>query len=308
MAKAQVSVPAKVTAPAAPEEQHRPRLGRGLAALIGDSGHESDSVVRARGQKRVPIEFLRRNPLNPRTYFDEDDLADLTASVREKGIIQPILVRTMPGEADAYEIIAGERRWRAAQGAGLHDVPVVTIEADDKAALEIAIIENVQRSNLNAMEEAEGYERLSAEFGYTQGDLARVIGKSRPYVTNTIRLLKLPQESRALLASGLITAGHARALLNCDDPDALAKRVVQRNLSVRAVEEMVRAQHDAKDAASATSRPRREKDPDTRALEKRLADRVGLAIDIKPKGDGGEVKLKYESLEQLDKLVALLGA
>ncbi len=306
MAKAQ-GMPAK-TLVAASEEAPRPRLGRGLAALLGDSGHESESVVRARGQKRIPIEFLRRNPLNPRTHFDEDDLADLTASVREKGIIQPILVRTMPGEADAYEIIAGERRWRAAQGAGLHDVPVVTIEADDKAALEIAIIENVQRANLNAMEEAEGYEKLSAEFGYTQGDLARVIGKSRPYVANTIRLLKLPTDTRALLASGQISAGHARALLNCDDPDALARRVVQRNLSVRAVEEMVRAQHDAKDAASATPRPRREKDPDTRALEKRLADRVGLAIDIKPKGDGGEVKLKYESLEQLDKLVALLGA
>ena len=306
MAKSQ-GMPTKTLA-AAPEEAPRPRLGRGLAALLGDSGHESDSVVRARGQKRIPIEFLRRNPLNPRTHFDEDDLADLTASVREKGIIQPILVRTMQGEADAYEIIAGERRWRAAQGAGLHDVPVVTIEADDKAALEIAIIENVQRANLNAMEEAEGYEKLSAEFGYTQGDLARVIGKSRPYVANTIRLLKLPTDTRALLASGQISAGHARALLNCDDPDALARRVVQRNLSVRAVEEMVRAQHDAKDAASATPRPRREKDPDTRALEKRLADRVGLAIDIKPKGDGGEVKLKYESLEQLDKLVALLGA
>lgn len=308
MAKTQKAEKMPVPAPVAvPERANQPRLGRGLAALLGDSGHESETVVRARGQKRVPIEFLRRNPQNPRTNFDEDDLADLTASVREKGIIQPILVRTMPGEADAYEIIAGERRWRAAQGAGLHEVPIVTIEADDKAALEIAIIENVQRSNLNAMEEAEGYERLSAEFGYTQGDLARVIGKSRPYVTNTIRLLKLPEASRALLATGQISAGHARALLNCDDPDALAKRIVDRNLSVRAVEEIVRAQHDTKDAAPA-KRPAREKDADTRALEKRLSDRVGLAIDIKPKGDGGEVKLKYESLEQLDKLVALLGA
>ena len=308
MAKAQAKVPAAKPLVAVQTDEPRPRLGRGLAALIGDSGHESDSVVRARGQKRIPIEFLRRNPLNPRTHFDEDDLADLTASVREKGIIQPILVRTMPGEADAYEIIAGERRWRAAQGAGLHDVPVFTIEADDKAALEIAIIENVQRANLNAMEEAEGYEKLSAEFGYTQGDLARVIGKSRPYVANTIRLLKLPEVSRGLLATGQITAGHARALLNCDDPDALAKRIVDRNLSVRAVEEIVRAQHDAKDAGPSTPRAKREKDPDTRALEKRLADRIGLTIDIKPKGDGGEVKLRYESLEQLDRLVALLGA
>ena len=288
-------------------EEHRPRLGRGLAALIGETGHESDTVVRARGQKRIPIEFLRANPLNPRTHFDEDDLADLTASIREKGIIQPILVRTVPGSADNYEIIAGERRWRAAQSAGLHDVPVVALEADDKQALEIAIVENVQRSNLNAMEEAEGYERLASEFGYTQGDLARVIGKSRPYVANTIRLLKLPPDTRALLATAQITAGHARALLNCDDPDALARRIVERNLSVRAVEEIVRAQADARDT-SKPSRPRAEKDADTRALEKRIADRIGLAIDIKPKGGGGEMKLRYESLEQLDRLVALLGA
>jgi len=289
-------------------EEARPRLGRGLAALIGDSGHESDAMVRARGQKRIPIEFLRANPLNPRTYFDEDDLAELTDSIREKGIIQPILVRTVPGTADTYEIIAGERRWRAAQRAGLHDVPVVTIEADDKQALEIAIIENVQRSNLNAMEEAEGYERLSNEFGYTQGDLARVIGKSRPYVANTIRLLKLPSDTRTLLTRGAITAGHARALLNANDPDALAKRIVQRNLSVRAVEDIVKAEAEARDYTAPTPRPRRDKDADTRALEKRIADRIGLSIDINHKGEGGEVKLKYESLEQLDKLVALLSA
>ena len=292
---------------AAPAEEHRPRLGRGLAALIGETGHESDTLVRARGQKRVPIEFLRANPLNPRTHFDEDDLADLTASIREKGIIQPILVRTIPGSADTYEIIAGERRWRAAQSAGLHDVPVVALEADDKQALEIAIIENVQRTNLNAMEEAEGYERLAGEFGYTQGDLARVIGKSRPYVANTIRLLKLPPDTRVLLANGQITAGHARALLNCDDPDALAKRIVERNLSVRAVEEIVRAQADARDTVKAP-RAVAEKDADTRALERRIAERTGLAIDIKHKGDAGEVKLRYDSLEQLDRLLALIGA
>ncbi len=288
--------------------EDRPRLGRGLAALIGESGHESEAMVRARGQKRIPIEFLRANPFNPRTQFDEDDLADLTASIREKGIIQPILVRTVPGTADAYEIIAGERRWRAAQRVGLHDVPVVTIEADDKQALEIAIIENVQRSNLNAMEEAEGYERLSKEFGYTQGDLARVIGKSRPYVNNTIRLLKLPAAARALVTTGQISAGHGRALLNAKDIDALAKRIVQRNLSVRAVEEIVRVEADGEDFTAPTPRPRRAKDADTLALEKRIADRIGLAIDIKHKGDGGEVKLRYESLEQLDRLVALLGA
>ncbi len=195
------------------QEETRSRLGRGLAALIGDSGEEGAALVRARGQKRVPIEFLRANPRNPRTIFDEADLEELTASIREKGIIQPILVRTVPGTADAYEIIAGERRWRAAQRAGLHDVPIVTIEADDKQALEIAIIENVQRSDLNALEEALGYERLGAEFGYSQGDLARVIGKSRPHVANTMRLLKLPDRARGLLSTGRLSAGHARALL-----------------------------------------------------------------------------------------------
>lgn len=287
--------------------EKRPALGKGLSALIPDA---TDAITTPRASLEVDIDLLEPNHYQPRGPMDDAKLEELSRSIESNGVIQPIIVQRIRSESsgrERYQIIAGERRWRAAQGAGLHEVPIVTIEADDKAALEIAIIENVQRSNLNAMEEAEGYERLSAEFGYTQGDLARVIGKSRPYVTNTIRLLKLPEASRALLATGQISAGHARALLNCDDPDALAKRIVDRNLSVRAVEEIVRAQHDTKDAAPA-KRPAREKDADTRALEKRLSDRVGLAIDIKPKGDGGEVKLKYESLEQLDRLVALLGA
>ena len=288
-------------------EEPRSRLGRGLAALIGDSGNETDAVVRARGQKRVPIEFLRRSPHNPRTIFDEDDLAELTASIREKGIIQPILVRTVPGTADAYEIIAGERRWRAAQKAELHDVPIVLIEADDKQALEIAIIENVQRSNLNALEEAQGYERLSHDFGYSQSDLARVIGKSRPHVNNTMRLLKLPPDTRQLISSGQISAGHGRALLNAEDPNALAGRIISRNLSVRAVEEIIKRQGDARNFTVPEPRARREKDADTRALEKRIADKLGLAIDIRHQGDGGEVRLKYDNLEQLDELVTRLG-
>ena len=290
-------------------DETRSRLGRGLAALIGDSGGEAEAVVRVRGQKRVPTEFLRANPRNPRTLFDEADLAELTDSVREKGIIQPILVRTVPGVADAYEIIAGERRWRAAQRAGLADVPVVTVEADDRQALEIAIIENVQRTNLNALEEAEGYERLGAEFGYSQGDLAKVIGKSRPHVANTMRLLKLPERTRAMLSAGQITAGHARALCNADDPDAFADRVVARALSVRATEEMIaRARAQAEKATGLVKPGRRAKHADTVALERRLAARVGLAVDIAHKGEGGEVRLKYASLGELDKIVALLGA
>ncbi len=288
-------------------EEPRSRLGRGLAALIGDSGNETDAVVRARGQKRVPTEFLRANPRNPRTTFDEADLDDLTASVREKGIIQPILVRGVPGTADAYEIIAGERRWRAAQRAALSDVPIVTIEADDKQALEIAIIENVQRTNLNALEEAQGYERLGAEFGYSQGDLAKVIGKSRPHVNNTLRLLKLPAPSRALLASGQISAGHARALLGAADPDALARQIVDKGLSVRAVEAFVKKEVEARERPAPPNKASRvKKDASTLALEERIAARVGLVVAIKQKDGAGEVKLRYANASELEKLVALL--
>jgi ParB family chromosome partitioning protein len=289
------------------EEPARQRLGRGLAALIGDSGTETDAIVRSRGQKRVPIEFLKQSTFNPRTMFDEGELAELADSIREKGIIQPILVRTKPGVADTYEIIAGERRWRAAMMAGLHDVPVFTIEADDRQALEIAIIENVQRTNLNVLEEAQGYERLSEEFGYSQGDLARVIGKSRPHVNNTLRLLKLPADTRYLLSSGQISAGHARALLNAEDPNSLSQRIVQRGLSVRAVEDIVKREVEAREFGPPPQRVMREKDADTRALERRISDQLGLAVDIKHYGDSGEMRLKYTSLEQLDRLVAILG-
>ena len=289
-------------------DEVRSRLGRGLAALIGDSGTEVEAFTRVRGQKRVPIEFLRPNPKNPRQSFDEEDLAELTASIREKGIIQPILVRTVPGTADAYEIIAGERRWRAAQRAELHDVPIVTIEADDRQALEIAIIENVQRTNLNAVEEAEGYERLGVEYEYTHADLAKVIGKSRSHVANTLRLLKLPPRTRELLGGGHISAGHARALCASEQSDAIAEKVVAKGLSVRAVEDLVRREQEMRERAEGFARiARREKDADTKALERRLTDKVGLAIDIRHKGEAGEVRLKYTSLEQLDRVVALLG-
>ncbi len=289
-------------------DEVRSRLGRGLAALIGDSGTEAEAFTRVRGQKRVPIEFLRPNPRNPRQSFDEADLEELTASIREKGIIQPILVRTVPGTADAYEIVAGERRWRAAQRAALHDVPIVTIEADDKQALEIAIIENVQRTNLNAVEEAEGYERLGSDYGYTPNDLAKVIGKSRSHVANTLRLLKLPPRTRELLGAGAISAGHARALCQSEQSDIIAERIVAKGLSVRAVEDLVRREQEAREQAEGFARvARREKDADTKALERRLTDKVGLAVDIRHKGEGGEVRLTYASLEQLDRVVALLG-
>ncbi|OAI27975.1 chromosome partitioning protein ParB [Methylosinus sp. R-45379] len=283
------------------EEATRRRLGRGLAALIGDAGEEAPAVERARGQRRAPIEFLRPNPRNPRVAFHEDDLADLAASIREKGIIQPIVVRTVPGVADAYEIIAGERRWRAAQLASLADVPIIVHEADDREALELAIIENVQRADLNAIEEARGYERLGKEFGYSQSDLAKIIGKSRSHVANTLRLLNLPEASRRLVTEGAISAGHARALLALDNPDSVARRVVEEGLTVRDVERLAQEDSGAKLETKAR-KPRVEKDADTVAMEKLLTDALGLYVSIHHSGESGELRIRYTTLEQLDGL------
>lgn len=292
------------------EEQGRSRLGRGLAALIGDVGEEIGAIERARGQRRVPVEFLRPSARNPRRSFTEADLEDLTASIRDRGILQPIIVRSIPGMLDAYEIIAGERRWRAAQRAELHDVPVILVEADDREALEIAIVENVQRSDLNAIEEAAGYERLIAEFGYTQNDLARVIGKSRSHVANTLRLSKLPEPVRAMVSEGAVSAGHARALLSVSDPEFMAKKIVAEGLSVRDIERIVQdeARGETKSAVPA-AKPRPEKDPDTRALEKALEEALGLSVSIGHRASGsGEVKIGYKTLEQLDALCRRLKA
>ncbi len=280
------------------EEPTRSRLGRGLAALIGDVGEAAIPAERSRGQRRVPTEFLRPNPRNPRRTFIEADLDDLVNSVREKGIIQPILVRNIPGMDDVFEIIAGERRWRAAQRASLHDVPIIIVEAGDKEALEIAIIENVQRSDLNALEEALGYEQLIAEYGYSQNDLSKIIGKSRSHIANTIRLARLPESVKAMLANGELTAGHGRALLSVKDPEALARRIVERGMTVRDVERIAN-EDDKTEKAPQVSR-RREKDPDTRALEKAIEDVLGLSVSITHGSRGGELKIKYRTLEQLD--------
>ena len=282
------------------EEPSRSRLGRGLAALIGDVGEEVAVVERARGQRRVPIEFLRPNPRNPRKSFGEQDLEDLANSIREKGIIQPILVRTVPGLADVYEIIAGERRWRAAQRAGLHDVPVLLVEAGDREALEIAIIENVQRSDLNPLEEAMGYEQLIAEFNYAQADLGKVIGKSRSHVANTLRLLKLPDSVKAMMQAGQLTAGHARALLSVPDPEAAARRIVEKGLNVRDVERMAQDAQPEAVPAGATKAARPDKDPDTKALEKALEDVLGMGVVIQHGRRGGELRIRYRSLDQLE--------
>ena len=285
------------------EEQGRSRLGRGLAALIGDVGEEIGAIERARGQRRVPVEFLRPSARNPRRNFVEEDLEDLTTSIRERGILQPIIVRSIPGMMDAYEIIAGERRWRAAQRAELHDVPVILVEADDREALEIAIVENVQRTDLNAIEEAAGYERLIAEFGYTQNDLARVIGKSRSHVANTLRLSKLPEPVRKLVSEGAVSAGHARALLSVSDPEFMAQKIIDDGLSVRDIERIVQEEARGETKSAVSSKPKPVKDPDTRALEKALEEALGLSVSIGHKANGsGEVKIGYRTLEQLDAL------
>lgn len=276
------------------------RLGRGLAALIGDVESEMRTAQPARPPRQVPIELIVPNPRNPRRSYAEGDLADLAASIREKGIVQPILVRPVDG-TERYEIVAGERRWRAAQRAGLHEVPVVVHHIDDGEALEIAIIENVQRADLNPLEEAAGYQQLIDEFGYTQERLASIIGKSRSHVANTLRLLKLPDTVQSYLRNGRLSAGHARTLVGHDDPEALARAMVERGLTVR-------------DAEALARRPRRkagggrpEKDADTRSVEKRLADTLGLAVEIRHNLDGtGELRIRYRDVYQLDGVIRKL--
>lgn len=291
------------------EEQGRSRLGRGLAALIGDVGEEIGAIERARGQRRVPVEFLRPNARNPRKAFDEAELEDLAASVRERGILQPIIVRSIPGMVDAYEIIAGERRWRAAQRAELHEVPVILVEANDREALEIAIVENVQRADLNPMEEAAGYERLIAEFDYTQNDLAKVIGKSRSHVANTLRLSKLPEPVKRMVGDGSVSAGHARALLAVSDPEQIAKRIIEQGLTVRDIERLGQDEARSENKPVRAAAPKPEKDPDTRAVEKALEEALGLGVSIQHRAHGGgELKISYKTLEQLDALCRRLKA
>ena len=276
----------------------RNRLGRGLAALIGDvdSPAAEPASDHGRGQRRLPVAFLRPNPRNPRKSFGAADLDDLTASVREKGVVQPILVRPVEGAVDSYEIVAGERRWRAAQKAGLHEVPVVVRDLSDKEALELAIVENVQRQDLNALEEAIGYQQLIDGYAYSQSALAEVIGKSRSHIANTLRLLKLPEEVQVYLREGKLTAGHARALVTLDDPVAAARRIVEAGLNVRDVEALGESAGRRKTAGG--KKPT--KDADTRALEKSLTDRIGLAVTIDHKSNGGRVTVTYKTLEQLD--------
>ncbi|MDZ5697419.1 ParB/RepB/Spo0J family partition protein [Chelativorans sp. M5D2P16] len=286
------------------EDPSRKRLGRGLAALIGEMdkpASEEQETVRA--DRFVPIEFISPNPRNPRRNFAETDLADLAQSIREHGIVQPVVVRPSPAEG-RFEIIAGERRWRAAQRAGLTEIPVIVRDVDDKAALELAIVENVQRSDLNPLEEARGYQQLMDDHNYTQADLGQVIGKSRSHVANTLRLLRLPPAVSDLIVDGSLTAGHARTLVNVEDPAGLAKRIVEQGLSVRQAESLAGAPEQAEKGGGSSGR--KEKDADTLSLERLLSDHTGLKVTINHKEKGGELRIAYRTLEQLDELCRLL--
>ncbi|GAA6200703.1 ParB/RepB/Spo0J family partition protein [Aquicoccus sp. SU-CL01552] len=295
------------------EKKNKPRgLGRGLSALMADVSTDPAPTAEQslrRADTQVPIEQVKPNPNQPRRTFDAEDLADLAASVREKGILQPLIVR--PAVGGGYEIVAGERRWRAAQTAQLHEVPVLIRDLDDTEVLEIAIIENIQRADLNAMEEASGYRQLMDRFGHTQEKLAEALGKSRSHIANLLRLLTLPEDVQDLVKDGALSAGHARALITSENPSALAKSVVRDGLSVRATEALAKKQNGGEgDTEVPKPAPKRamEKDADTKALEGDLSAVLGMkvAIDHKPGGEAGIVTIRYETLDQLDDLCGRL--
>ena len=289
--------------PKRPDETRHRGLGRGLSALIGEEAPVKPPAGPAgqppRGQVRtLPVAFLRANPFQPRKHFDKAELDELATSIREKGLLQPILVRPAGGSADTYEIVAGERRWRAAQLAQLHDVPVVIRELDDGEALELAIVENVQRSDLNAIEEGAAYRDLMDRFGYTQERLAEEIGKSRSHIANTLRLIRLPESVQALVREGKLSAGHARTLIGAANPEALARQIIARELNVRQAEQR---------SKSKSPRPTPRKDVDTKALEASLSNMLGLKVEILHKGStGGEIRVAYKTLEQLDDVIQRL--
>ncbi len=281
------------------DEAARPRLGRGLAALIGDFPEETREAS-DRPIQKVSIEFLRPNPRNPRRHFPEAELDELASSIRMRGIIQPIVVRAVQGVPGTYEIVAGERRWRAAQKAGHTEVPIVVVNISDGTALEYAILENVQRSDLNPIEEATGYERLMREYSHTQRDLAEIVGKSRSHLANTLRLLQLSPAIQERITLGEITAGHARALLSVRDPEGVARRIVAEGLSVREVEALAAAEAQAGEAPR-QGRPRNVAtvNSELRSLEQRLASALGFGVAVKAKPSGeGEIRIRYGNAEE----------
>jgi ParB family transcriptional regulator, chromosome partitioning protein len=282
------------------------RLGRGLASLIGETP-QADPRLPAHGEQRLlSIDQLHPSGHNPRKSFDDLELVDLTDSIRQKGLLQPIIARPdrMRG---GFEIVAGERRWRAAQKASLHNVPVIVRELSDAEAAEFALIENVQRTDLNPIEEATGYSELIERFGYTQEQVAEAVGKSRSHLANTLRLLRLPASVQALLQDGRLTSGHARALIGRDDAEALSRRIVEEDLNVRAVEALVQGEERVGGSAKPGRRGGDDKDADARAFEKDLSDSLGLKVEIKPgSGESGTLSIKYGNFDQLDYIRARL--
>jgi len=292
------------------EKTQRGNLGRGLAALFGDEEEGVVELDQRRSAKDVPIEQIHPNANQPRRHFTEDALEELSESIRSNGVLQPILVRDHGERPGEYEIVAGERRWRAAQRAQLHQVPVVIREIDDGQALELALVENLQREDLMALEEADAYHRLMETFGYTQEALAKDLGKSRSHIANTLRLRALPDAVKALLEVGELRAGHARALLSADEPETLARQIVKKRLSVRQVERLIQ-QQKLRQGAKARSpksmpKPGIEKDPDTIALERDLSDMLGLKVTIDFQNEGGALTIRYKTLEQLDDVLRRL--
>lgn len=299
-----------------PLPANKNRLGRGLASLVGDTGQQGASgngnakPLPSHGEQRmVPIDRVNPSPFNPRKTFDSKELDELAESIREKGLVQPIVVRPLGPGGNHYEIVAGERRWRAAQRASIHLVPVIVRSLTDQEALELAIIENVQRTDLNVIEEAGGYKELIERFSYTQEELGQIIGKSRSHLANTLRLLKLPDSVQTMVRNGELSAGHARALVGREDAESVAREIVKKGLNVRDVEALVQDKKPAKEGSARSVTPVLQKDADTRAAEREMADSLGLAIEIAPgKGEAGEIIIRYRSLEQFEtvrsKLVA----
>ena len=283
------------------DQAKRTNLGRGLAALFGEDNEDYASLDKVRSTKTVPIEHLRPGRFQPRHHFDAEAVNALAESIKAQGILQPILVRRVAERPNEFEIVAGERRWRAAQIAKLHEVPVLIRELSDAESLELAIVENVQRQDLPPLEEAEGYRRLIDEFSHTQEDLARTLGKSRSHIANTLRLLGLSEGIKALLDEGKLTAGHARALIGCDKAEDLALKIVRQGLNVRQAEKLVQK---AKSSGGGKAKPAADgdapKDTDTLALERDLTALLGLKVSINFQGSGGSLTIHYKTLEQLD--------
>ena len=314
-----------------PARPKRSSLGQGLSALLGaddvtaagmaaGTGAEGGAATAAAAEtarlaRPVPIEAITPNPDQPRRHFEAEAIEALAQSLRTRGVLQPILVRPHPSRSGAYEIVAGERRWRAAQKARLHEVPVIIRDMDDSGALEVALVENIQRENLNPLEEAEGYRRLMEDFGHTQAALAKLLGKSRSHIANTLRLLNLPKSVQAMLADGRLSAGHGRALLAVDNPEEAAKSIISGGLNVRQAEKMAGAGKGETEKAKAggadaptkqASKKAFERDPNVVALEKNLSNRLGLRTVIDAQGEKGLLIIQYQTLEQLDDLIGLL--